>query len=127
MRENGSFIDSLIEKVNKETFDVLERLLPKSEKDFLRNIGLANSETVSDFIKIDERAYRALSAPLWEILGRKGKGWRSYILQVSCEAIGSQFSEYLNWLALPEIIHVGSLIVDDVQDSCREQVNCPCL
>ena len=40
--------DAIIEEANKETFDALERLLPKSEKDFLRNIGLANSETVSD-------------------------------------------------------------------------------
>lgn len=111
--------DSIIDDVNKETFVALDRLLPKNKKDFLQKICLHTNTFTNDLIKIDERAFRALSAPLWEILNRKGKGWRSYILQVSCEAIGHQFFEYRDWLALPEIIHVGSLIIDDVQDSSQ--------
>jgi len=110
--------NSLMKKVNGETFAALELLLPKNRSNFLRSISSFNS-TNSDFIQIDERSYKALSIPLWEILQRNGKGWRSYILQVSCEAAGHQFTEFKNWLALPEIIHVGSLIIDDIQDSSK--------
>ncbi|MDR4517121.1 MAG: polyprenyl synthetase family protein [Nitrosomonas sp.] len=115
-KEEVSF-DALIEKANQDTFCALEKLLPRKKRNFLQNICSTKDCAINECIKIDERAYNALSIPLWEILKRKGKGWRGYILQVSCEAIGNQFDEYLDWLALPEIMHVGSLIIDDVQDS----------
>lgn len=110
-------LDSILENVNKSTHEALERLLPRSKNEFLQNISSFNNKDTADFIKINERSYRALSIPLWEILSRKGKGWRSYILKICCEATGHKFSEFRDWLALPEIIHVGSLIIDDIQDS----------
>lgn len=106
-----------MKKVNQDTFTALEWLLPKKEDEFLQNISWLNSQSIAKFIKADERSYKALSIPLWEILDRGGKGWRSYILQVSCESTGHQFSAFKNWLALPEIMHVGSLVIDDIQDS----------
>lgn len=110
-------LDSLLKQVNKDTSEALERILPKTQNGFLHSISSVISNATSGFVENDPRAFHALSVPLWEILGRARKGWRSYVIRASCEAVGGQFSNFLNWLALPEILHVGSLIIDDIQDS----------
>jgi geranylgeranyl pyrophosphate synthase len=51
-----------------------------------------------------------------EITDRGGKGWRSYAALACCDVVGGDSRKYIHWLAMPELMHVGSLIVDDVQD-----------
>lgn len=59
---------------------------------------------------------RTLIAPIREITDRGGKGWRSYAAITCCDIVGGDSRVFVRWLALPEMMHVGSLIVDDVQD-----------
>jgi geranylgeranyl pyrophosphate synthase/predicted secreted hydrolase len=59
---------------------------------------------------------RTLIAPIREITDRGGKGWRSYAAITCCDIVGGDSRDFVRWLALPEMMHVGSLIVDDVQD-----------
>jgi geranylgeranyl pyrophosphate synthase/predicted secreted hydrolase len=59
---------------------------------------------------------RTLIQPIREITDRGGKGWRSYAAITCCDIVGGDSREFVRWLALPEMMHVGSLIVDDVQD-----------
>lgn len=55
-------------------------------------------------------------APVRAITDRGGKGWRSYAALACCDVVGGDSREFVHWLAMPELMHVGSLIVDDVQD-----------
>ncbi len=59
---------------------------------------------------------RTLIRPIREITDRGGKGWRSYAALTCCDIVGGDSRRFVRWLALPEMMHVGSLIVDDVQD-----------
>jgi geranylgeranyl pyrophosphate synthase len=59
---------------------------------------------------------RALIAPLRSITDRGGKAWRSYAALACCDVVGGDSRKFAGWLAMPELLHVGSLIVDDVQD-----------
>jgi geranylgeranyl pyrophosphate synthase/predicted secreted hydrolase len=59
---------------------------------------------------------RALFDPLRAIIDRGGKAWRSFAALACIDAVGGDSSGFVPWLAMPELIHVGSLIVDDVQD-----------
>jgi geranylgeranyl pyrophosphate synthase len=59
---------------------------------------------------------RALFAPIREIADRGGKSWRSYAALACCDAVEGDSRKFIQWLAMPELMHVGSLIVDDVQD-----------
>ena len=54
--------------------------------------------------------------PVREIADRGGKSWRSYAALACCDIVGGDSREFVQWLALPEFMHVGSLIVDDIQD-----------
>ena len=59
---------------------------------------------------------RSLFKPIREITDRGGKAWRSYAALACCDVVEGDSRDYIRWLSLPEMLHVGSLIVDDVQD-----------
>lgn len=59
---------------------------------------------------------KALIEPIRTIIDRGGKSWRSYAALACCDIVGGNSQEAIEWLSLPELMHVGSLIVDDVQD-----------
>src|SRR5262249_19530407 len=59
---------------------------------------------------------RSLFAPIREIADRGGKSWRSYAALACCDVVQGDSRKFIQWLAIPELMHVGSLIVDDVED-----------
>jgi geranylgeranyl pyrophosphate synthase/predicted secreted hydrolase len=59
---------------------------------------------------------RTLAKPIREIVDRGGKAWRSYAALACIDVVGGDSRKYVHWLAMPELLHVGSLIVDDVED-----------
>ena len=59
---------------------------------------------------------RTLVKPIREIIDRGGKAWRSYAALACIDVVGGDSRKYVHWLAMPELLHVGSLIVDDVED-----------
>jgi geranylgeranyl pyrophosphate synthase len=54
--------------------------------------------------------------PVREISHRGGKAWRSYAALACCDVVGGDSRRAARWLGLLEIMHTGSLIVDDVED-----------
>ena len=63
-----------------------------------------------------QRLADLLLAPIRHVVDMGGKAWRSYSLLAACEAVGGDPQPWLAWLALPELWHTGSLIVDDIED-----------
>jgi geranylgeranyl pyrophosphate synthase len=57
-----------------------------------------------------------LIRPIREMVDRGGKSWRSYAALACCDVVGGDSRKFSQWLAMPELMHVGSLIIDDVQD-----------
>ncbi|MFP8888866.1 polyprenyl synthetase family protein [Natrialbaceae archaeon A-CW2] len=58
----------------------------------------------------------ALSDPIWDLLERGGKRWRAVLFLVFIEAFGEDPEGYLPYAIIPEILHNGTIIVDDVED-----------
>ncbi len=81
----------------------------------LRLIGAPGREHYLDGVDLPQLS-RALVAPVREIADRGGKSWRSYAALACCDAVGGDSRRFAQWLAFPELMHTGSLIVDDVQD-----------
>ncbi len=52
---------------------------------------------------------------IMSLLGH-GKAWRSFALTASIDAVGGDSNRWKTFLPYPELLHVGSLIVDDVED-----------
>ncbi|PIE19109.1 MAG: hypothetical protein CSA66_03055 [Proteobacteria bacterium] len=115
-------------------------LTANSLDDFFREVGKAvrgsvanllpfepTYEQVRDLVASEERDHymdgvdlaqfvKTGVVPVREITDRGGKGWRSYAALACCDVVGGDSRDFVHWLAMPELMHVGSLIVDDVQD-----------
>ena len=63
-----------------------------------------------------EAIQQALADPIWDLLDRGGKRWRAILFLVMVDALGEQPEEYLPYACVPEILHNGTIIVDDVED-----------
>ncbi len=68
---------------------------------------------------------RVLFEPIREMVERGGKAWRSYAAIGCIDVVGGDTSKFLRWLAIPEILHVGSLIVDDIEDGSTVRRGAP--
>ncbi len=64
-----------------------------------------------------EALTKAISEPVWDFLARGGKRWRPALMLMCCEAVGGDPKETLPFTVIPELIHNGSLIVDDIEDN----------
>jgi geranylgeranyl diphosphate synthase type I len=63
----------------------------------------------------------ALADPLWNLLDRGGKRWRAILFLVFVDALGDDPAEYLPFACIPEILHNGTIIVDDVEDGASKR------
>lgn len=68
----------------------------------------------------DAEAIQAgLADPVWDLLDRGGKRWRSVLFLLLIEAFGENPREFLSYACIPEILHTGTIIVDDVEDDAE--------
>lgn len=69
----------------------------------------------------------ALADPIWDLLDRGGKRWRAVLFLVVVEALGEDPEKYLEYACLPEILHNGTIIVDDIEDQAQTRRGEPTL
>ncbi|MFH1257712.1 MAG: polyprenyl synthetase family protein [Candidatus Micrarchaeota archaeon] len=62
-------------------------------------------------------AEQSIHEPIWSLLERGGKRWRPALLLLIAEAFGTNPKKLMELSAIPEIVHNGTLMVDDVEDS----------
>ena len=115
--ERTDSVSGFFAAVSRATYRSVDRLLPMLLEPESA-APLVASRTRPDYLDdLDlQQVARALVHPVRAIVDRGGKAWRSYILLACCDAVGGDSQRLLDWLALPELMHVGSLIVDDVED-----------
>jgi geranylgeranyl pyrophosphate synthase/predicted secreted hydrolase len=109
--------DDFFASVGRETRRAIEALLPAAptEEQALPLIGGARRRHFLDGVDLDQYS-RTVLQPIREIILRGGKAWRSYGILSCMDLVGGDSQRFAHWLALPELLHVGSLIIDDVQD-----------
>mmetsp|Transcript_18201 Transcript_18201/g.15863 ORF Transcript_18201/g.15863 Transcript_18201/m.15863 type:complete len:145 (-) Transcript_18201:659-1093(-) len=66
---------------------------------------------------------KSVSQPIWDILSGGGKRWRPALCYILLEAFGKEYKKYLDFGVVCEIIHNGSLIIDDIQDNSTTRRN----
>jgi geranylgeranyl diphosphate synthase type I len=80
-------------------------------------------------MSIDGRAVdAAFIAPIWSMMDRGGKGWRSVWLMTCCHALGfDDGARVRELLPVVEMLHTGSLVIDDIQDGATTRRGEPAL
>jgi geranylgeranyl pyrophosphate synthase len=69
---------------------------------------------------------KAIAEPVWDMLDRGGKRWRPALFLLICEALGKDSDYCLDFSIIPEVIHNGTLVIDDIEDSSEMRRGKPC-
>jgi len=101
----------------------LERLLPRLVDD-----AYLSSFFGEPTFEYDADAIGAtLAEPTWDLLDRGGKRWRAVLCLQCIEGFGADPETYLPYACVPELLHNGTIIVDDIQDEAELRRGTPSL
>lgn len=116
-----SFEEMLIEK-KPEIDRLIEKYIPrKMDKKYMEFI--CGKPTYEYNI---ESCQKSISDPIWDLLDRGGKRWRPVLFQLVVDAVGGHSKKMEDFSIIPEIVHEGTLMVDDVEDSSELRRGKPC-
>jgi geranylgeranyl pyrophosphate synthase/predicted secreted hydrolase len=111
-------LDEFFKAAGKEVRKQVSRVLPLEPRpgdDMRQLVARRGNDPYTDGLDPTQLG-RTLAKPIREIVDRGGKAWRSYAALACIDVVGGDSRKYVHWLAMPELLHVGSLIVDDVED-----------
>jgi geranylgeranyl pyrophosphate synthase/predicted secreted hydrolase len=115
----GAFesLDAFFEAVGQVVRRRVDAILPRHPSHEVATQLVASKERDHYVQDVDlDQLGQTLIGPIRDIVDRGGKGWRSYALIACCDLVGGDSRQFVDWIAFPELMHVGSLIIDDVQD-----------
>jgi geranylgeranyl pyrophosphate synthase len=115
-------IEKLLEEKASLVDKAIEKYIPRK---FTKNALLFKVNPPTHSYNV-ETLNKALAEPIWEILDRGGKRWRPALFLLTCEALGKNSEDYLDFAIIPEVIHNGTLVVDDIEDSSELRRGKPC-
>lgn len=73
-----------------------------------------------------EALNKAVAQPIWEFLDRGGKRWRPNLFLLIIEALGKNADDFIDFSIIPEVVHNGTLMVDDIEDASDFRRGKPC-
>jgi geranylgeranyl pyrophosphate synthase len=123
-REELNYLD--IEKILEEKAALIDKVIEKyvprmfSEKAVLFKINPAR------YAYNLEALNKAVAEPIWEFLDRGGKRWRPALFLLICEALGKNPEDFVDFAIIPEVIHNGTLMIDDIEDASEFRRGKPC-
>lgn len=121
-------LEEFFKVVSRETIKSVDFVIPHTPSPDKLSELVSKKEQKHYIEGVPPEIYgKALIEPIRTIIDRGGKSWRSYAALACCDIVGGNSQEAIEWLSLPELMHVGSLIVDDVQDKSdirRGQASC---
>lgn len=74
-----------------------------------------------------ETMNKAIAEPIWNMLDRGGKRWRPALFLLICESFGKKPESFLDFAIIPEVVHNGTLVIDDIEDASELRRGKPCL
>jgi len=111
LEERANLIDKVIEKYIPRTFAKNAVLFRSNPPKYAYNL-----ETLD----------KAVAEPIWEFLDRGGKRWRPSLFLLICKALGKNPEDFVDFAIIPEVIHNGTLMVDDIEDASEYRRGKPC-
>jgi len=116
----------LLQSVSSYTLAAIDRIYPMDPTEqeaafdqLFSNCGVNDKSS-------RESISKHVFAPLRMLTDRGGKAWRSMGALLCIAAVGRSPHAFRDFLALPEFLHAGSLLVDDVQDNSTSRRGGPC-
>ena len=116
-------INAYLQGKKKLIDSVLEKYVPREfKKKDLENL-LGKEKYSFDIISSN----KTISEPVWDFLDRGGKRWRPALFLLLTEALGGNINKVMDFVVLIELIHNGTIIIDDIEDDSSIRRGKPCL
>jgi len=115
-------IEELLGKQASRINDAIEKYIPREFESNSTIFILNPPSYICDF----EALNKTIADPIWEFLDRGGKRWRPVLFLLVCEALGKNPEDFLDFALIPEVIHNGTLMIDDIEDSSELRRGKPC-
>jgi geranylgeranyl diphosphate synthase type I len=111
LEENASIIDKLIERYIPRIYDKSAIVFSQNPPRYDFNLEALN-KTIAD--------------PIWDFLDRGGKRWRPSLFLLVIEALGEDSKSLQEFAIIPEVIHNGTIMIDDIEDDSELRRGKPC-
>ncbi len=114
LKEKKPIIDKVIEKYIPRTYD---------------DEAMIFTSGTTRYKYSKEASNKAIAEPIWNLLGRGGKRWRPVLFLLVLEALSNKATadKYLDFVIIPEVVHNGTLMVDDIEDKSDLRRGKPCI
>jgi geranylgeranyl diphosphate synthase, type I len=120
--DNNLDIEKFLEETAPRINQTIEKYLPR---EYTKNALLFKIAPPLYSYNL-EPINKAIAEPIWNILDRGGKRWRPALFLLICEALQKTADKYLDFAIIPEVIHNGTLVIDDIEDSSDVRRGNPC-
>ncbi len=123
MKSNGN-IDIVKELESKKSLinRVIEKYVPRKYDEEFLEFTLGKPRFKYNI----EAPTKAIAEPTWEFLDRGGKRWRPALFLLVVEALGGDPKKVEDFVLIPELVHNGTLFIDDVEDRSEMRRGRPC-
>jgi geranylgeranyl pyrophosphate synthase len=111
LEEKAALMDKTIEKYVPRIFSKRAAVFRINPPSYAYNLETLN---------------KAIADPIWEFLDRGGKRWRPALFLLICEILGADSNEFVDFAIIPEVIHNGTLMIDDIEDASELRRGKPC-
>lgn len=111
LEKNKKLINRMIEKYMPRRFD---------EKNMKWLLGEPSYEYTPKPVN------KAIAEPAWDFLDRGGKRWRPALFLLFTEALGGDVDKVKDFTVTLELLHNGSIMVDDLEDDSDLRRGRPC-
>ncbi len=126
--ETLSELDSFFKRVGEMTRKAVREVYPDTVTHAVAVNLIATPETEHYVEGVDfEKFKQGIIDPVRYISDEGGKSWRSYGALACMDVVGGDSRKFVRWLSMPEFMHVGSLIVDDIEDRSEKRRGKPCV
>lgn len=105
-------VHDILEEKAKRVDTIIEKYIPREYTKESMEFTLGKPRFSHD----TEAATAAISKPVWDLLDRGGKRWRPALFLMVCDALGDDSKKYEDLVVLFEVIHEGTLLIDDIED-----------
>jgi geranylgeranyl pyrophosphate synthase len=127
MREGEGVKTSLdVEKFLEEKAALIDKTIEKYIPRKFSEKGILFKTNPPNYAINFEALNKAIAEPIWEFLDRGGKRWRPALFLLICEALGKNSEDFVDFAIIPEVIHNGTLMVDDIEDASELRRGKPC-
>ncbi len=122
MKELNIDVERLLEQNARVIDELIERYIPR----VYDKSAVVFSASPPRYDFSFEALNKAIADPIWDFLDRGGKRWRPSLFLLVVEALGGDSKSLRDFAIIPEIIHNGTIMIDDIEDDSELRRGKPC-